>query len=59
MTKITWIVKVEMAWWWPLYKHGLAFVADLFGCVPNWGKVTVMAYRATRLRLVVIESKAD
>ncbi len=52
-------VSVHMAWWWPLYCHGVACMCWLTGQDFDPDKVRAMATRAMRVRFgTVDESEA-
>lgn len=48
------IIKVRMAWWWPLYLHGMALTSALSRREPDWDKVRATARRAMRVRVIPV-----
>lgn len=57
MAKAVFEIKMSLAWWWPLYVAGLYFAVVTTGAKPDVEKITAMASRAVRIRLVT--KKAD
>lgn len=44
-------IEFYLAWWWPLYMHGLVLFVLLTRMEPNWEKVKKFSERAVRVRV--------
>ena len=44
------IITVHMAWWWPIYRYGVVFVAVVMGAQPDEDKVSAVIRKALRMK---------
>ena len=49
MAKATMTLTVKVAWWLPLYLHGVAFVSMVMGLEPDMAKVEAVVTKGVKV----------